>query len=182
MLVRLAVDFGPCTIDEDLVGLQGLVRALGRPRVVEVGSWLGRTALAMVEAGAESVHCVDTWRGTRDPADETFEHANLRGRDELLRAFCLNVGQCLGRTIFPYIGSSRFWAECWPWRADLVFLDADHSYEATRNAIAAWQPIVNHGGVICGHDFSDAWPGVKRAVSESGPFKVMGECVWARQL
>lgn len=40
-----------------------------------------------------------------------------------------------------------------PHRADLVFLDADHSVGGTREAIEAWWPVVQEGGWIGGHDY-----------------------------
>src|SRR5260221_591929 len=85
-----------------------------------------RRSLAMRAAGAAEVHCVDTWRGTDDPRDETHALGHHRGQREVLRAFVRNVGPGFGRVIFPYVGDSAFWAEIWPWRADLIFLDADH--------------------------------------------------------
>lgn len=178
---ELAVDFGPRTPPHDLVALQGLVRRLGAPRVVEIGSWLGCSALAMVEAGASRVFCVDTWRGTDDPADETF--AAARGVD-VYRFFLRNVGVLCPSRIIPCPGESLPWAKAWKWQADLVFLDADHRYEAVAADIAAWTPLVRPGGILCGHDFSrDGWPGVVRAVEESGPYEhIAGSVIWWRQL
>jgi hypothetical protein len=54
---------------------------------------------------------------------------------------------------------------------DLVYLDADHSYEGTKKAISSWMPHVNKGGYIGGHDYDHPmdlaghW-GVKKAVRE----------------
>lgn len=46
----------------------------------------------------------------------------------------------------------------------LVFLDADHRYEAVKSDIE-WS--VNSGAkIVCGHDFGTEWPGVERAVRE----------------
>ena len=36
---------------------------------------------------------------------------------------------------------------------DLVFIDDDHVYEAVKNGIAAWYPLVKEGGILCGHDY-----------------------------
>ena len=35
---------------------------------------------------------------------------------------------------------------------DLVFLDADHSYDETLKDIGRWRPKVKIGGILCGHD------------------------------
>jgi predicted O-methyltransferase YrrM len=49
---------------------------------------------------------------------------------------------------------------------DMVFIDADHSYESVRNDIAAWLPKVRLGGILAGHDFTPLMPGVVDAVQE----------------
>lgn len=37
---------------------------------------------------------------------------------------------------------------------DLLFIDGDHSEEATKNDIKVWLPFVKHGGLIVFHDFT----------------------------
>lgn len=56
---------------------------------------------------------------------------------------------------------------------DFVFIDADHSYEGCKRDIEAWYPKVRDGGLIAGHDYSDKWPTVMRAVDEK--FKLIGK-------
>ncbi len=36
---------------------------------------------------------------------------------------------------------------------DLVYIDADHSYESTLEDIKMWKPKVRKGGILCGHDY-----------------------------
>lgn len=50
---------------------------------------------------------------------------------------------------------------------DFVFLDADHSYRGTREAIWLWSTHVRDGGLICGHDYRRSYPGVIKAVDEA---------------
>jgi predicted O-methyltransferase YrrM len=62
---------------------------------------------------------------------------------------------------------------------DLIFLDADHSYEAVKTDIDAWARKVRDGGFIGGHDYQLDHPGVIRAVNESYGDKVTLESnVW----
>ena len=50
---------------------------------------------------------------------------------------------------------------------DVVFLDADHSYEAVKADIRAWLPKVKPGGLLAGDDYCyPGTEGVKRAVDE----------------
>jgi cephalosporin hydroxylase len=56
---------------------------------------------------------------------------------------------------------------------DLVFLDADHSYEGVLRDIRAWKSKIKPGGYIGGHDFENPDPRfkfeVERAVREVFP-------------
>lgn len=54
---------------------------------------------------------------------------------------------------------------------DLIYLDADHSYDGTKKAIIEFLPHVNKGGYIGGHDYNhpmdlQGFWGVKKAVLE----------------
>lgn len=61
---------------------------------------------------------------------------------------------------------------------DFVFIDADHSYEATMADIMAWTPKVRKGGLISGHDAN--WPTVNKAVMETGGAGKWEDNVWLR--
>lgn len=68
------------------------------------------------------------------------------------------------------------------WREDrpaLVFLDADHRYDAVKSDIE-WSVKIG-AKVICGHDFGDEWPGVERAVREifGTNFMTSGSLWWS---
>lgn len=53
---------------------------------------------------------------------------------------------------------------------DLIFIDADHSYDAVKQDIEVWYPKLKKGGIICGHDYIDYIEyGVKQAVDEIFP-------------
>ena len=47
---------------------------------------------------------------------------------------------------------------------DIVWIDADHSYESVARDIDLYHNKVRGGGIICGHDYD--WPEVHRAVHE----------------
>lgn len=47
---------------------------------------------------------------------------------------------------------------------DLIFIDADHSYEAVKKDIVAYTPKLKENGILSGHDID--YPGVNKAVTE----------------
>lgn len=57
-----------------------------------------------------------------------------------------------------------------------VFIDADHSYEATLSDIQESQRI--GARIICGHDYNNDHPGVVRAVDECGGASRLCGSVW----
>jgi predicted O-methyltransferase YrrM len=72
--------------------------------------------------------------------------------------------------IFPttkiYTMSSKEASALIPNELDLVYIDADHSYESCKEDILLWSPKVKIGGIICGHDYTLENPGVIKAVDE----------------
>jgi predicted O-methyltransferase YrrM len=49
---------------------------------------------------------------------------------------------------------------------DIIYIDASHEYEPVKEDILSWLPKVKMGGIICGDDYVDGWPGVIKAVDE----------------
>ena len=76
--------------------------------------------------------------------------------------------------IAPSVRAARLFADD---SLDMVFLDADHGYEATKADIA-WAQKVG-AAIISGHDYGDHCPGVGRAVEEAGGAACHAGGVWA---
>jgi hypothetical protein len=49
---------------------------------------------------------------------------------------------------------------------DFLYIDVNHKYEFVKADIANYYPLLKEGGILAGHDYVDAWPGVIRAVHE----------------
>ena len=58
----------------------------------------------------------------------------------------------------------------------MVFLDAMHDYAETKKDIQ-WAKRAG-AKIIAGHDYCDAFPGVKRIVDECGGPRELGGSVW----
>lgn len=168
--------------DRDKNALGALVRVMlkrhGKCRVVEVGSWYGETAVVLSKAGATEVFCVDHWFGSDDPNDhQAVEHKRF-SRNDVWKTWCHNTVE-LGN-IFAVTAPSLEAAKI-DWKAEMVFIDADHSYKAVKADIEAWSKQVVPGGVLCGHDFG-MFSGVRKAVQESGDYETLTEEIWVRRM
>jgi SAM-dependent methyltransferase len=49
---------------------------------------------------------------------------------------------------------------------DLIYIDGSHEYVDVREDIIKFKKLIKENGVICGHDYNSACPGVIRAVNE----------------
>ena len=158
--------------DFDDIYRQAVVDAVDGSRMVEVGTWLGRSAAFLAveirRSGKNvSLWCVDTFRGTRGEAVHGPVVLNHGG--SVRQAFELAMRRGGVRDLIQVIESEshtaaeRFQEES----LDFVFIDADHSYEEVKRDIAAWIPKIKCGGVLAGHDHCEQFPGVVRAVTEA---------------
>lgn len=149
------------------------------PLIVEIGSWKGRSTLALACNCPGIVYAVDTWKGTEQQGDELAQHED----GWLFGQFTRNMAGL--DNIQPLVMTSLLAAE---WlrnrRFDLVFIDGYHTYEGVRDDILAWTPLLNHGGILCGHDYIPPyWDGLLRAVHEFVPkFRVVpGTTIWTTE-
>jgi len=166
---------------------QAVSRCADGAHFVEVGSWKGRSACYMAVEIINSqknilFECVDTWNGSEEhinPASPFFEKEILQDSNYLFNTFKLNILP-VSDTIRPIRMSSIDASKNYFDRSlDFVFIDASHEYENVISDILHWLPKVKRGGILSGDDFSDNWPGVKRAVQEilHTDFKLQ-DCTW----
>jgi predicted O-methyltransferase YrrM len=141
--------------------------------VVEIGSWEGRSTLALAAAVApDPVHAIDTWCGSPGEPSESL----AAGRD-VYATFLANTE---GRNIIPHRMGWREYLGSTDRPLKFVFIDAEHSYREVYDTIETVLPRMVPGGVICGDD--QHHPPVKEAVIEwFGPSTSVKATVWWRK-
>lgn len=138
--------------------------------LVEVGSWLGRSAALMgVEIANRNLsgtklYCVDPWIDGGPDLRDTGHYKKV-AHEPLLTQFLRNVAP-VKDYIVPIAKMSVDAAKNFDdGSVDFLMLDGDHSYEAVRADILAWLPKMKKGSIISGDDYG--WPGVTQAVTEA---------------
>jgi len=155
------------------------VRAASNESIlVEVGTFVGRSAIKMATMIAESeksiaFFAIDTWCGScgTDPVQDNHLDRYLGGGLESGKAwdmFVENVRQWnVSHLIHPLRMLSVIAAQQFADQSiDFVFIDASHTYAGVMCDIYAWYPKVRGGGIIAGHDYIRGWDGVIKAVDE----------------
>lgn len=132
--------------------------------ILEIGTFNGRSTHAIASGGHGTIHCVDKWESMHEVygfEEDTFERADQRCADFLDR-MSLMTGVPSRLSVYresSIAASNRFESGM----LDMVFIDGDHTTESVIQDVLAWLPKTKK--LICGHDYSDAWHEVKRAVN-----------------
>lgn len=152
--------------EEELAWLAEM--AVTRDRIVEVGSWKGRSTTALALATHGRVYAVDHWRGSANERETTHREAVDTGSDAMFATFCSNVAPliALGKLV-PMrqdgaLAASSLREILGENGADLVFIDAEHTDDGVRRDIANYRKLCGPGAILCGHDYN--YEPVARAV------------------
>lgn len=130
--------------------------------LVEVGTYLGRSACAMAEEIKKS------GKGLFFDTIDNFSTAGFKATPEDAQA---NIDACgFGDVVNLRVMDFREAAMSYEDDSlSFVFLDADHTYEGTAAAIKLFFPKMKKGGVIAGDDMADDFPETVRAVRDLLP-------------
>jgi predicted O-methyltransferase YrrM len=120
----------------------------------EVGCYKGRSTVVLAQTHHPG-YAIDHFKGSPEMPDGTNTYAE----------FMENIGPYTNVTVMPYKfrGAAAMVSD----DLNLVFLDADHSYEETFQAFQLYAPKVERGGHVALHDAKGGgWPGVEEFVAE----------------
>ncbi len=141
--------------DEEAATLYQLARrCTGRGVIVEIGSFKGRSTIALgmgSRAGAEvPIYAIDPHRG---PSYDAFhENVARAGIDDLVTQVREPSQEALAA-----IGDHPI---------ELLFIDGNHTYDMVLQDFALFVPRVVEGGWVLMHDTISTFPGSKRVATE----------------
>lgn len=137
---------------------------------VEVGVWRGYHARLMLQVlDIKKLYLIDPWIDYSGyKGDDSFKYAKrfLKDYSDIVEW----VRDTSEEASKLFEGGSL----------DFVYIDGNHNYEFIKKDIELWTPKVKNGGVVSGHDYDGAFPGVIKAVKEyctkhSIEYKVRGK-------
>jgi len=158
--------------DREAIALYRLARAIPRRDavVVELGSWVGKSSVVLAlglrgKSGA-TLYCVDPFNADGD-AESRADYAARAPTGSLQDAFLRNIERHRVADIVRVLpGYSHAYAATFDRPADLLFVDANHDYDAVRRDLTEWGRHVRAGGVLALHDVADYCDGPRRAAAE----------------
>jgi predicted O-methyltransferase YrrM len=174
----LIVPQKPVIAPRDSQALRDLVSATSPSKIVEFGSWQGRSALTFLTEATRTnpkvaITCVDTWLGSPEHwgsgdagGEWAFENLGLEAGEptfiedfrQAIKSFGFEANVRILRA--PTAFSERYLLENFN-HPDLFYIDADHSTRAVANDLKIALKV-SPSGLISGDDW--CWPSVQRAV------------------
>jgi predicted O-methyltransferase YrrM len=173
----LSVRFFPHWNDKHIYQTVGLINMIDHiltknPNAhnwLEIGSYIGESAtLFLAFEKIKHLQCVDH-------SEIRISFLTEKFKEEIKRSRC---SLYLGKSIdfVKSISDSS---------VDVIYIDADHSYESVSAEISVCWPKLKNNGFLCGHDYHEVvWPGVVRAVNEFANvhnnlhIQVFKDCSW----
>lgn len=128
---------------------------------IEVGSWEGRSTIALANAiYPQIIHAVDWWHGSK-PDGYYYE---TEDRDVYL-SFLENMTQYTAGNYAVHRMRWEYFAHQWDKPIKFIFIDAEHTYQSVYDNIQWARTLLVPGGIICGDDFGH--PPVANAVKDA---------------
>lgn len=132
-----------------------LIRSLPRATLgAEIGVWEGGFSAEILTTPVAQLYLIDAWDHQPQSVD-TALHLNQDGHNRNERVvrerFKSEIDSSRVVVIKGY--SAQVAKQFDDGFFDWIFLDADHSYEAVKADLLAWENKIKPGGVILGHDY-----------------------------
>jgi MMP 1-O-methyltransferase len=148
-------------LNESLVLAEACHELPANAAIVEIGSFLGKSAIIMAGArklrGSGIVHCVDPFDASGDafsiPAYKAIADSH---RLSLRQRFESHIAQAgLSDWVQVHQGTAASIAAGWTEPIDMLFMDGDQSPEGVDLAYESWAPFLKVGGIIALHNSSE---------------------------
>lgn len=144
--------------------------------IAELGSWKGRSTLALAENTDGVVFCVDVWE------DNPLRPMYTGVRGSIFWEFQENTHEITN--VIPLVTTTDLAAAAMKEigaKFDLVFIDACHDFDSVERDILSWRPLLRDEGILCGHDFIGGYPGVAQAVKLHVPRYRLINSIWTTE-
>jgi hypothetical protein len=143
--------------------------------IVEVGSWKGRSTKVLSYYTKGIVYSIDSWEGPSNIAEfqDSYREVINNGSDFVYQQFCSNMEKEIKsnkvRPIKTYSDVALGILKGLNIIPDMIFIDADHSYEPFKKDLIGYARILGDGGLLCGHDY--CYIGVQQALHDTYPLE-----------
>lgn len=122
--------------------------------ICEVGVLRARYSMSLLNRMPKELHLVDPYKYFGETTKEDYNSTSKSSQAEWDETFRYVVNKFIGTPSVSLIRmesreASRLYKDE---TFDLVYIDANHAYEAVKEDVRLWMPKVKKGGILAGHD------------------------------
>lgn len=143
-------------------------------KIIEVGSYKGRSTRVLCDNTYGHVTAIDPWDGPyiTDKGKVLFDQAVAWPEFQANLADADNLTAFRGTFAdFALINKDTDY--------DFIFIDGDHRFEHVVHDINLGLTILKDGGILAGHDYThEDWPAVRRVVDAKFPHRETLNSIW----
>jgi len=131
-------------------------------KMIEIGSHMGESTMLFASTQLFSeIHAIEPFNG-----EEEFNKLFDYSWDYIQKEFQKNI-RYHKDIINLHKGYSWELADKFEDNSiDFIYIDGQHTYDDVARDLNLYLPKLKRGGILGGHDYVGAWPGVVRAVTE----------------
>lgn len=165
--------------EETATSLDKLIVEHDISQVIEIGSYLGRSAVFFASRVLETL-CIDPFVMWPDLIER--KELSMHEGEDFYDKFLDNIKHAMkfGPNTSSIKATRKTSEQAFydnpDLYADLIYIDGQHDYESVKNDIRMWG--LRAKKVICGDDYDVHWPGVMQAVDEAYPDRVVEGNFW----
>lgn len=143
--------------------------------IIELGVYAGRSLAMLVQMArvmgkAPRVWGVDLWEKAAEITAQGNDGKNPYKPIPygICQAYLQQAG-VLPHVILMQMDTAESSKHFMDGAVSLAFVDGDHNYAGVKRDIRAWRSKIKPGGTLAGHDFTEEYRGVMKAVLEEFP-------------
>lgn len=128
-----------------------VMKKLGHKNIAEIGVRTGRNFKNMTKFNFNNAYAIDLWTD-----DGILSHNDIKLSQREMNSNYLKLKEYFKNNENVHlikslsVNASKQFEDCY---FDLVFIDADHTYNGVWEDIVHWYPKVRSGGIVSGHDY-----------------------------
>lgn len=129
-------------------------RACEHDKIVELGSYLGRSTRALGDHTPGFVLAIDTWQNVGQPEEPLHGEAPFIPQDQLLTTFKRNCADLIAakKVKILELDHSRLTNASLDFKPNFIFIDGSHDKEAVYRDVAWAKLVAAPQALIAGHD------------------------------
>ncbi|WP_373002794.1 class I SAM-dependent methyltransferase [Sulfurimonas sp.] len=131
-------------------------------KLLEIGSWAGGSVITWAEALSKKsktskIYCIDPWEDYLDNNNQLWTHKTMKNATKKNKIYSLFLHNIITSGYVEMVsilrGKTEDMVKTLKEKSfDVIFIDANHAYNAVKKDLSSVIPLLKDGAILCGDD------------------------------